>query len=522
MSNGVNLELQQYNKILAWKIVGTLKKSGDKMSPNYYLSNTGSQEANLAIQLEKAWSEKWVSDIYFSSFNAELGILRGSHIGNISDLEEALKRDEPFYTKDKFSYNYDSPYQRVNHQLFKFKNRYSINENQSLELVYAWQENLRKEFDVRRGGRSILPALSLDQTSNFLELKYKHYLAKEWTFSTGIQLNRIENINLPETGILPLIPDYISYEYGGFGVLAKSFEKTKIEFGFRSDQEDRRIATISSSVPRRIIRYENKYSNLSAMLGISQELIKGWSTSINLGIASRGPEVNELYSNGLHQGVSGIELGDPDLNIENSFKGTISLKGNLRKNWFLEGLFFYQSVEDYIYLQAQSEIALTIRGAFPVFKYEQTNAQLMGFDLASNYQVSEHINITSKYSFIEGRDLSNDIPLVFMPANNLSNGLLFQFPKFKKFQNISLEIKNRIVFRQSKLLASQDFVTAPDAYCLFDFSASTEKQYSKLNVRYYLSIDNLLNTEYRDYLNRQRYYADDMGINLRLGINLSF
>ena len=105
LGNGLNLELQQYRKLLAWRVVGTLKKSGDNRTSKYFLRNTGNQEANIALQFEKFWNKKWFSDLYFSSFNAEFGVLRGSHIGNLTDLEEALERDVPFFTEDDFSYS---------------------------------------------------------------------------------------------------------------------------------------------------------------------------------------------------------------------------------------------------------------------------------------------------------------------------------------------------------------------------------------------------------------------------------
>jgi len=179
LGNGLNLALQQYSKLLAWRVVGTLKKSGDNRTSKYFLRNTGNQEANVALQFDKSWNKKWYSDLYFSSFNAELGVLRGSHIGNLTDLKEALEREVPFFTEDEFSYSISSPYQKVNHHLLKFHTKYSISEKQWFDITYAGQYNLRKEFDVRRSGRSDIPALSLKQVSNFIEVKYQKLLTKK-------------------------------------------------------------------------------------------------------------------------------------------------------------------------------------------------------------------------------------------------------------------------------------------------------------------------------------------------------
>ena len=522
LGNGLNLALQQYSKLLAWRVVGTLKKSGDNRTSKYFLRNTGNQEANVALQFDKSWNKKWYSDLYFSSFNAELGVLRGSHIGNLTDLKEALEREVPFFTEDEFSYSISSPYQKVNHHLLKFHTKYSISEKQWFDITYAGQYNLRKEFDVRRSGRSDIPALSLKQVSNFVEVKYQNYLPRNWEFKSGVQMNRVDNTNLPETGILPLIPDYISHEYGVFGLVFKSVEKTTIEFGGRYDFENRNVAAISISVPREIIRYEIEYHNLSAMGGVTHQFGKGWKATYNIGYAARNPEVNELYSNGLHQGVSGIEEGDPNLDKEISVKNTLSIKGNMKNKLFFEGLFYYQKIDNYIFLNPQDEIRLTIRGAFPVFKYEQTDARLIGFDLAATYMVTERFNITGKYSYLNGYDLTNSLPLVYMPSNNLYAALNYQIPKFKKFQNLEFQINNRFVFEQKNLLPSQDFLAPPNSYYLVGLKVSAEKQLRKLRLNMFVRAENLLNETYRDYLNRQRYFADDLGFNLILGINISF
>jgi len=522
LGNGINLELQQYGKAIAWRAVGTLKKSGDNRSSKYFLRNTGHQEANIALQLEKSWSKKFLTELYFSSFNAEFGVLRGSHIGNLSDLEEALGRDVPFFTEDKFSFEISSPYQRVNHHLLKFHSKYTINEKNFIDFTYAGQYNLRKEFDIRRGGKSEVPALSLKQTSNFIEGKYTSFLPKNWNLKSGVQLNRVDNTNLPETGILPLIPDYISYQYGFFSILSKRIQQTRIEFGGRYDVETRNVAAISATVPRTVIRYQNDYYNYNAMAGISQNIFNDWKVVFNLGYASRNPGVNELYSNGLHQGVSGIEEGDPRLKPEISIKGTLSLKGNISHKLFFECLVYSQNIDNYIFLNPQNEIRLTIRGAFPVFQYEQTNARISGFDFSASYEASDRLSLTGKFSYLEGHDLTNDLYLVYMPSNNLNTALNYEIPEFLNLQNVVFQVNNRIVFQQKNLLPSQDFLAPPKTYYLFGIKVSTEKQLRKNRLKVFLSAENLLNETYRDYLNRQRYFADDLGFNLIAGMNFSF
>jgi iron complex outermembrane receptor protein len=522
LGHGLNLQLQEHTEKIDWSVTGTLKKSGDKNTPNYFLTNTGNQEANIALQLQKVIKDDWYSDLYLSSFNSSLGVLRGSHIGNLTDLEMALTREVPFFTADTFSYQINAPRQEVNHHLLKLHTKKTFHNNATLELTAASQWNIRKEFDIRRGNRTDIPALNLSQFSHFAEAKYKTYLRENTLLKTGIQFNSIFNKNNPETGIFPLIPDYNAYKTGVFAILTKQFSKAFLEFGARYDYNNQRVATFSRGVPVEILRYNNGLHNFSASSGVDYRILDHLKLSYNLGFATRNPAVNELYSNGLHQGVSGIEEGDPNLGIEKSLKTTLGIEGRLDETLFFEALFYYQNINDYIYLQPQDKFRLTIRGAFPVFKYEQTNAQIYGSDWSVIYNISEHFSANIKYSYLKGWDLENDLPLIFMPANNLLAVLKYQIPHLGKFENIEFEINNQYVFEQKNLTKEQDFATPPPAYNLIGLKVATQRQLKKNRLNLFVKVDNLLNVEYRDYLNRQRYFADDLGISAVLGFNITF
>ncbi|MDO6425059.1 hypothetical protein, partial [Saccharophagus degradans] len=90
-----------------------------------------------ALQLKKQWNSDWLTKAYLSSFNTELGVLKGSHISTESDLESALIQDIPFNTKGTFSYEIESPRQLVNHHLLKVFNQYRVSANETYEFIYS-------------------------------------------------------------------------------------------------------------------------------------------------------------------------------------------------------------------------------------------------------------------------------------------------------------------------------------------------------------------------------------------------
>ena len=535
--NNLNLRLEKYSKRIAWRINGTIKKYGDKKSSTYFLNNTGYQEANFALSLQKSWKEKLFFDIYSSTFNTRLGILRGSQVGNITALNNALNAEIPDKTDSLFSYDLDAPKQEINHHLAKLKLKYFFNENNTITFLVAGQLNHRKEFDVRRAGRSDIPSLDLLQYTYNSEFKYTHSFKNSWEFKVGNQNIVTNNTNDPNTGILPLIPDYNNWKNGLFTTLSRKKKKANFKIGFRYDTEQQKVAQISNDLPRKIIRYENNFHNTSGLSSIKFDMSSKQSLTINSGYSQRNPGINELYSFGLHQGVSGLEEGTLDLKKEKALKNTLEYIWHPSSNFSINTLIYHQSFNGFINLipkqkenangELVNEIRTTIRGAFPVFKYEQTDANIYGFDISSQFSIGNSIFGLIKYSFLKGQDIKNKIPLIYMPPNSIFGSLKYQINKSKrlnkgKFKNTEIEINNRFVFEQKNILINQDFVSPPSSYNLFGLNFSTNLILPKYKIRFFTKVNNLFNVKYRDYLNRQRYFANDLGLSVIIGLNFKF
>jgi iron complex outermembrane receptor protein len=388
--------------------------------------------------------------------------------------------------------------------------------------------NNRKEFDVRRSGLTESPSLSLLQYTFNSELAYSSEWGKDWKIKMGYQNIITDNTNGAETGILPLIPDYISWKSGVFSTVSKKIHKVHFNLGIRYDYEQQNIASISRSIPIEIIRYNNQFHNISSLFAVKIDITKQQSLSFNAGFATRNPAINERYSNGLHQGVSGIEEGDIDLKTEKSLKNTLEYKWLPSPNFSLNALLYHQYFEDYIFLNPQDEIRLTIRGAFPVFKYEQTDAHIYGLDISSQFTINHSFFGLLKYSYLRGNDSRNNTPLVFMPPNRLFGSMAYRNKKpiklstQLKLEELEFEINNRLVFKQKHILPEQDFATPPPSYYLLGCKISTNVIFPSYKIRFFVKADNLLNARYRDYLNRQRYFANDTGISVTCGINFKF
>ena len=88
--------------------------------------------------------------------------------------------------------------------------------------------------------------------------------------------------------------------------------------------------------------------------------------------------------------------------------------------------------------------------------------------------------------------------------------------------NFHINIENVSVPRQTRVPPNSDYVDPPKGYSIFNASAGIEIPMKMKKIFLDLAAYNFTNVAYRDYLNRFRYYADDLGINVVLRLKLIF
>ena len=109
-----------------------------------------------------------------------------------------------------------------------------------------------------------------------------------------------------------------------------------------------------------------------------------------------------------------------------------------------------------------------------------------------------------------------------MPSDVIRASIHYEWSRIGVLKQPELQLNARYVAEQTRLLENQDFLAPPPAYFLL-YLQWKSGFYGKLKAwEFRLNIDNLLNTTYRDYLNRQRYFADEMGINITAGVMYRF
>ncbi len=507
-----------------WRIQSSAKKSGDQHAANYNLTNTGSEELNFSAAANYIKNDLQAG-IFYSRFSTEIGILRGAHIGNVDNFFEALDRRPPFFTED-FSYEINNPKQNVVHQLLKAKVHLDRSDYGDFDFIYAYQQNARQEFDIRRGGRSDRPSVDLQLDSHVAKLLFHHEpIWNNLSGEIGLDYEYQNNKNVPGTGTTPLIPNYSSFQTGAFLNEAWAEENWNLEAGLRFDAIS--IDVLKFNQEGDLINPKHQYNMFSGIVGGGYDISNNLKYKSNISWSQRVPSINELYSQGLHHSVAAIEEGDDQLSPETSLKWLHSFQFRHNEKFKLNVDAYASRIQNYIYLQPE-EPRLTIRGAFPVYKYKQTLANIFGTDIIGSYEFFHHFTINTKASIIRGNDVSNELPLIFMPADRWENTLNWRLSNKLGFKEIDFSLSSLKVFEQYRAPITEteayerENVPVPEGYFITNFSLDTTRKLKNAQLNIGLSIYNIMNTDYTDYLNRLRFYAAETGRNIELRVNYIF
>lgn len=535
---------KSFDSGLYMKLQGSLKRLGDLETPDYLLSNTGIRENSISFNIGKRdFLQGW--EAYYSFFDSDIGILRASHIGNVDDLITAINSQQPNIIND-FSYDIIRPNQEVTHHLAKLNYYRRFKGLGKLNVQYDFQNNRRFEFDVRVGDDAEKPSLDLKLTTH--------------TFSSTLQVDAKQGLEIrlgalgryqnnfadPATGVRRLIPDYDKYDIGVFAIGeyelnpelnldvgvrydftrldAKKFYRTSRWEERNYDQEftDLIVEDLGTQL---LVNPVFDYHNVSAMTGFQYKLDDQKVLRFNYAFAQRAPNPSELFSEGLHHSAARIELGDLRIKSEKSSKVSASYERNSQK-WGFTIAPYFNAINDFILLEP-SGVEFTIRGAFPVWTYRQTNAQLYGIDFSVYNNWTQKLRSDHRFSWVRGTDTSADIPLINIPAAHMNNSFSYSN---EAWNNLSISLESQYVFEQQRfpqnitVFSPQqqqevllDINTPPAAYQVLALDIATAfSLQNKHDLTLGLRASNLLNTQYRDYLNRQRYFADDLGRNISI------
>lgn len=550
-SNSTSI-IKSYENGWYGQLQGTIKRFGDYEAPDYVLSNTGNFERNINLRVGFNQVSQGF-EAQYSFFRNDIGILRASHLGGAEDQVRAINSEVPLIIND-FTYNIGTPRQEVTHQtarLFGFKEWEHLGK---VTVQYDFQKNDRFEFDIRRGDDANKPSVDLELiTHNFLA-DIKTEFTPSFTLKNGLMLNYQENIANPETGVRRLIPDYEQYKAGIFSIADwQVSDKLLLEAGIRYDYtfldafkfyrtsfwESRNYDTLFADIViedvnndwpnQTLTNPQLTFHNLSSTLGASFRFDENYTGFLNVSLASRAPNASELFSEGLHHSASRIELGDLRFEREQSQK--IALTFQKQGNFSFTINPFYNRLDNFIIIEP-TRVEQTLRGNFQVWEYRQTQAYMLGIDTDVSVNFWNHFTFSNAFSLVKGYERNNNTPIIDIPPVSFVNTLSYN--PSKKW---GLQLQQEYVFAQNEFPDTNfevfipttesfelvDVSTPPPAYQLWSLLANYQFNITnKIKLDMGVQITNVFDTTYRNYLNRLRFYADDLGRNFLINTKINF
>ncbi len=527
----------------AWNLGGFGIYQADLEAPNYNLSNTGKREYGGSFNA--LWHQsKFDFQVSGSYFEQEIGILRASIVGSLKDLQNAINDSIP---KPTFAPTYDlqNPRQVTKHGVVKSNLALFLGDH-VFNLQYAYQQNIRREFDVRRGELNDRPVIDLDLQSHTFEAEWIQPSRGLWQGTTGFQGYTQNSVNEPESNPANFVPDYDVLNLGAFTVQSLDFNKTTLEFGARFDYQSLQVA----DTIRETFTYANeiRFSNPTFTLGFKRQVSEHLSLYSNIGTAWRPPNVAELYSFGYHH--SRIQFGlwryslEPSITtpvdsvFDQSFRNVPAEKGikwvsglELNKaKTTAEFIFYANRINDYIFLRPYG-VTTNVAGTFAYFIYDQTDALFIGSDWDIRYQHSSELTSEIKLSYLFAKSIDRNQPLIEIPSFNADYTVEYKKGNWRYAINLDFIAKQ---WNEPLVIAPIDiddgevevdrntdifdFMPPPNGFVLVGTKINYERKHWDVQIKAH----NLFNRSYRIYTDRLRYFADAPGRNFTFSIGYKF
>jgi len=488
-----------------WQVMGTAQIQGHLHTPDHYIDNTANREHHLS------WSagthiKHVTTDAYYSRFQNQFGIYSGSHIGNLSDLNQAISGQVRPIDRG-FSYQIAEPMQKALHELFRLRTYYKMDDHAYLKVVYARQFNQRQEYDLHLSNVGN-PDMDLKLTTHTLDVSYTFETRHGVGLQTSVFLLDQDNTFRGRF----FVPNF---EHNGLGssiTAVKRYGKHEFSAGVRYDK--RRInayfldPTLQFQTPKR--GYDGGAGSLQWQYNANPSTTISGHAALNW----RPPMPNELYSMGVHHGTATYEEGNPNLHAESGWSSEWEISKVIQPGLVLYSGVFVQYIRDFINLIPASEPKQTIRGAFPYFYYDQTHALLRGINYALLWNTHKRWEVQHKGFVMMADDVHRRAPLPQMPPFSFG----WQVTHIRG--NLRFQINGNMVMRQFRLEEGADFAPPPPTFFIAGFEVSGNTHIARQPLSFFLTGDNIFNVRYRHYLDRFRYFTDMPGINIRVGVSM--
>jgi iron complex outermembrane receptor protein len=461
------------------------RSANNQSSPVGTLKNTALEKSNLTLGLTK-FREKNLLTLEIKDFAMGYGI-PGSPEGHINGVDLDLKNQT-----QKLKYHSD-----INFMSFNI-----------LDLEQGYIRYGHKEF-VKGSNYA-----SVDLRQNII---YFNALLTSKNLKVGANF---QNRDYLTKGFI-WTPNTSETKLSLFGVHTLSLTNKKFQFSgrveYRSINPSADDTFFSNINPEDV----GKRNYLLASFGAST--LKNWdniSIYNHILYTSRAPRIEDLYSDGPHLGTYSYEIGEPNLEQENTigFENTTSFVGD---SYELKLTSYINYSNNFHVLQREGDgyepgatwIEWGSGSAGWLYKYKLYGKETLIQGLEPSIRLNlKYFDLLGNASICRGLDLENEKPLAYIPPDLIR----IQLEKRVLFLNNTLE--TILVSDQNKL---GEFEYPTEGYKLLNYNCSYTFSKNENIHQIIFQVTNILNETYYNHLSKIKMIMPEpgRGINLRYKIN---
>ena len=263
---------------------------------------------------------------------------------------------------------------------------------------------------------------------------------------------------------------------------------------------------------------EKTFSSLSYSLGIVFNITQTTSVFVNLANAFRSPTIEELSSYAVHEALASFDIGNQNLEKENTTGFDIGLKSQ-NENYYFELTGYYNKINNLIFRSPQDLFYSKDNGfngsedGFRVYKYLQANADVYGFETKLNFELLRNFTTTVVSDYVIAKNITTEENLPQIPPFRFSMEFRYAASKYWAGCNINL------VAAQNDVAPNEE----PTAgYGLLGIYAGLKLLSGNFAHIIDLKVTNLLDKAYKDHLSAIKDFTYMPGRNIVINYKLIF
>ncbi len=455
----------------------------------------------------------WVSRINYSYTNYTYGILEAR------DFEKEIAVNET-----RFDRSFNGPHHQLKVHNIVLSNTFIMERSKfKINIGHTYNRRQEREGNDERFLPDSLQFGNLDMVLNTtsIDAGWIYTLSKSTELTFGTQGFIQSNINY---GKRRLIPDSDVKSISATGMINIRKGKFTFEGGARFDIFS--VKTVEYGVKDSLDYYpaiDPAYRSVNGSAGLTYRFINLLLLKANVSTGYRAPNLAELTSNGLHEGVFQYELGNKDFKSEQSIEADLGF--DLESRFFSAEISAYVNrINNYIYLGQTKD---TLRG-YPVFRYIQSDATLRGLEADLTIKPIDWLSLRTTYSTVFAKR-SDDVNLPLIPADKITAALHFELNSWKFFRSPYIELSSLTALAKTRLGENE---TGVPAYTIFNAGFGCDLRFEKQLINITISCNNLLNKVYTDFMSRIKlltaeyngrvFNANNIGRNIVLAVKIPF